>query len=164
MATWRGESAARRNGGSGRRSGEAPIGPRAKSAKGRLAIDRTISHHHHHHHHHQHYHHHCGSRGVIYRPYLKPANCLFKHNKTAVPPFNLRGSPFRVRGSMPFATKSPTRPHRTPLPPRVEPYPPFVPSHRFRRRRHRRFRSYIYDSLKKARRILSSVITNGIIE
>jgi len=94
MAAWRGDSVARRNGGSGTESGEAPMGPRAKSAKGRLArtIDRAISHHHHHHHHHR------GSRAVIYRPYLKSANCLFKHNKTAVPPFNLRGSPFRVRG------------------------------------------------------------------
>lgn len=37
------------------------------------------------------------SCAVIYRPYLRPANCLFKHNKTAVPPFNLRRALFRVR-------------------------------------------------------------------
>jgi hypothetical protein len=47
------------------------------------------------------------SCAVIYRPYLKPANCLFKHNKTAVPPFNLRGSPFRVRGPCRLPPKPP---------------------------------------------------------
>ncbi|CAK9832336.1 hypothetical protein ANTRET_LOCUS9173, partial [Anthophora retusa] len=42
------------------------------------------------------------SCAVIYRPYLRPANCLFKHNKTAVPPFNLRGALFRVRAPFRF--------------------------------------------------------------
>lgn len=51
---------------------------------------------------------------VIYRPYLKPANCLFKHNKTAVPPFNLRGSLFRVRGPCRLPPKAPPSHHPKP--------------------------------------------------
>lgn len=42
------------------------------------------------------------SCAIIYRPYLRPANCLFKHNKTAVPPFNLRRALFRVRAPFRF--------------------------------------------------------------
>ena len=43
------------------------------------------------------------SCAVIYRPYLRPANCLFKHNKTAMPPFNLRRALFRVRSPFRFS-------------------------------------------------------------
>lgn len=52
------------------------------------------------------------SCSVIYRPYLRPANCLFKHNKTAVPPFNLRGALFRVRSPFRFPSILPL--HRSP--------------------------------------------------
>lgn len=67
---------------------------------------------------------------VIYRPYLKPANCLFKHNKTAVPPFQFTWVPFSRARSMPFASETP---HPTgsysPLPRlAVVPSPPFAPS------------------------------------
>lgn len=48
------------------------------------------------------------SCAVIYRPYLRPANCLFKHNKTAVPPFNLRRALFRVRTPFRFPLVPPS--------------------------------------------------------
>lgn len=47
------------------------------------------------------------SCAIIYRPYLRPANCLFKHNKTAVPPFNLRRALFRVRAPFRFPSVLP---------------------------------------------------------
>jgi len=112
------------------------------------------------------------SCAVIYRPYLKPANCLFKHNKTAVPPFNLRGSPFRVRGPCRLPPKPP--PGKAPLSLSLSlscaiVRPPFGPFSRSFVDAIARFplRTYAYGRAvgfsEKGVPYITAVITNGII-